>query len=186
MDAGEANVEVPKRSRWLRWTGIAVVLVLVAGAGVVVRQGWPVPGLAYLSPRGRHMLVLARLNERITPTYVAFRARHGFGPDAWKDPEVCVQGATLRAMQMSLYNTFYHGDRTPPTSARLRAIADRLDADDGEDLKTPDGCRRLFALFEEASPAFKSYGPTLAVYELRDDGSIRTLQPKETPRLKPN
>lgn len=177
MDTAEEDVTVPTRSRRWWWFGLASVLL--AGMGfVVVKSGLPVLGLDRLSARGRHMRVLARLEERISPVLSAFYAKHGGQEYHWKDPELCAQGATLRAMQMSLYNVFYHGDRTPETAARLRAIADRLEANDGADLQTPDGCRRLFVLFEEASPDFKTYSPTFAVYQLRDEGKIRTLQAK--------
>jgi hypothetical protein len=76
----------------------------------------------------------------------------------------------LSVMQKALWNVLdYTKDSSPE---KLRAIDGRLEATSEADLRTVDGCLEVFALFEEASPRFKQYGPTLEIYMLQEQGEI--------------
>lgn len=157
---------------WGRRIGVILGLVLL---GLVGFAWWNFPSLNPYSAAGRHQRVLDRLNVHLLAASDAFVARYGRNELEWPT-EVFAQGATLRVMQMSLYNTFWHADRQPEVAARLREVADQLDAGGGAELRTLDGCLRLFARFEAISPDFKAYGPTQWVYEWHREGKIPRLR----------
>ena len=72
---------------------------------------------------------------------------------------------------------------------KVKAIADRLDANDGADFKTFEGCCELLVLGDEASWTFYDYPWIERLYEMEKSGEIPKLPTlgagwKDDPRRK--
>ena len=73
--------------------------------------------------------------------------------------------------------------RSNAVPEKVRAIAERLDATQGADLQTFEGCSRLLILFAGASRCFHNYPKVEELYQLEAEGLIPPLPPK--PQLIP-
>ena len=155
-----------------RWRRRIAITLLVLGAVIFAasRVFYALPGLNLLSERGRHMRTLERMSDPMSSTMIAIRGGRSSDPSAWPASADRARYYLLTAMGKAVWNVLLHPEASDP--GKLRAIADRLDATNGTDLQTVEGCLEIFALFEGVSPKFKEYSLTLEIYTLQAEGRI--------------
>ncbi|MES1166531.1 MAG: hypothetical protein ABUL68_00875 [Pseudomonadota bacterium] len=154
----------PRPSRQSRrW--IVSTIVLVLGA-----VGWKYIGLEGWRDF-QHSSDLRRITAHTTR--VIDRGRTSSAVERMTKPERgCYEIA--RTIQTALGNSpFVYRQRTVP--GKIHAIAERLDATNGADFKTFEGCVELLKLFDGASPSFHEYSWVDTLYELSADGTIPPL-----------
>ena len=123
----------------------------------------------------RHEHQLRRITRHVKPILLAMP--HGEAMERLPKAERG-RNEIIRAIWTALPNWPLHYRRNT-TPEKVRAIADRLDATNGADLQTFEGCVQLLALFEAASPSFREYPWVVTVYEMEAEGTIPRLSGKK-------
>ncbi|MDI1319328.1 MAG: hypothetical protein PSW75_03925 [bacterium] len=151
--------------RWAK-RGLVVLVglvVLLAVSAFLMVKPW--------TPKFRHQRVLGRIEGHLKPIMVTMPV----GDAMQRLPKV-ERGRCeiIRAIWAALYNwPLYYQAGTVPE--KVVAIADRLDANGGADLKTFEGCVELLKLFDEASWTFYDYPWVATLSEMEQEGMIPKL-----------
>jgi hypothetical protein len=80
----------------------------------------------------------------------------------------------LRAIRTALFNEFWYVNRVSPE--KMRAVAERLDANGGKDLETVQGCLRIMDLLEGACPTARQYVWFADIHDAQAEGNFPKLQ----------
>jgi hypothetical protein len=146
----------------------ALVVLLIGGAYLYLTNPWSV--------ESQHQRVRHRVDTyfRTAQNSMSYNDREL----ARLTPAERGRYEIIRAIFTSLGNWpfAYRRDVVPE---KFAAIADRLDADGGADLKTFEGCCALLVLCNEASSSFHDYPWITRLYEMEEDKTIPPL-----PKLK--
>ena len=141
-----------------RWDRRAIVTLMT----VVALGGWLIYKVRS-NPDSHHKRTLHRIDQHLERAYGAFFRPGGFlkEPLAQADRgRYMIIGAVRTAMAN---RPFYHKEDVIPE--KLEAIADRLDATNGADLQTFEGCTRLLVRCDEASWTFYDYPPITLLHD---------------------
>jgi hypothetical protein len=143
--------------------------VIVVALTVVAAAGWLVFRQSDFWQKIQYNRLLSRIDAHL-----------GMNPwpkeknlELWPKPE---RGRyeIMRAIHNSLYNWPFY-DRRSTVPGKVAAIADRLDASNGADLQTFEGCVQLLVQCDEASWIFFDYDWVRDLYEMAENGTIPKL-----------
>jgi hypothetical protein len=144
MSAEPSGAVTGKRRRWgLMAGGLVVSLMLLGAAGWFLRAAeiWKSPEKI--------------LRDRFQ-AHLAVHMASGMQPgDNHPLPERG-RRQIIRAIWGALHNQAFH-EKHGVVPQKLQAIVERLDATQGEDLKSFEGCVKLLQMCDEASPYFHEY-----------------------------
>ncbi len=186
MSEKPSSAAAPPKKRWSGPKIIAVAFASVIGGLILLVAA----AIAYTSVDGpwasadlHHQHVVVRIKNH------ALQALQTF-PGSREPADISERGRyeILRAINTAMGNwPFYYRQNCIPE--KVKAIADRLDATQGADMKTFEGCCRLLVMCDEASWMFYDYPWIGNLHEMEESGAIPHLPPlgeiwKDDPRRK--
>lgn len=85
----------------------------------------------------------------------------------------------LRAIKTALFNELWYPRRV--SQPKLRAVVERLEATQGKDFDTVQGCLTIMDLLEEACPTARDYVRFADIHEAQAAGNIPKLERRTQP-----
>lgn len=148
---------------------VGILLSMVAGLA---------EGCSFVEKQ-RHVALLERVEAHVK---VAMRDSRGASSNAspfFQLDEFNARWEILRAINTALYNEFWYPQRV--SRSKLLAVVERLDATQGRDFDTVQGCLTIMDMLEEATPTARDYAWFAAIHEAQEAGNFPKLVRRTPP-----
>jgi hypothetical protein len=120
--------------------------------------------------KDRHRRLLRRVDTHVQKAMLDPQGAQANGKPFGLLDNANARWEILRAITTALGNEFWEPSRV--SQEKLRAVADRLDANNGKDLETLEGCLTIMDLLEDACPTAKDYVWFADIHEAQARGNI--------------